>query len=1058
VKEVVKTYNPSNVIIAPTKTVYKDELGREIRSSVVSFSGTEVHADTVYDAQGRTIRKSEPFFNGASTIYWTDVEYDLLDRPLETTRPDAGVQTVVYNGLTETSTNELNQIKTVKKDALGRMASVTDHLTTKTLYVYDAIGQLTSTSVNGVSGTTSSYTYDIRGNKITDSDPDKGNWSYSYNALGQLASQTDAKSQVTSMTYDLLGRMLTRIDDATAANPSQRTSTWVYDTAPLGSGGAQAKGKLASVSMPNYAATYAYDAYLRDSSVTETIETVNYTMSTTYDAGSRPSTVTYPSGLVIENTYNAQGYLASVKKSGTSTIYWTANTADERGNITQFQLGNGVTTTKAFDAQRGWVKSIVSQKGSNPLLQNLTFTFNKLGNLTRRADGEFGATPLTEDILYDGLNRLTKSTTVQAGSGGFTSVVDVAYDTLGNITSKSDVGTYTYNQAISGCGGIAGGKHALTTVVGTKNATYCYDLNGNIVAEKNGSTTLRSLTWSAFDLPTSIIKGTTTVSFAYGPDRARYKRVDSTPSGTTTTIYAGGKSYEVISRPDASLEKKHYIGDFAIVTDKTVSGSTTTTTAYLSTDHLGSVDVISDSAGALSQKMSFDAWGKRRETNWTVMADPSLFNSALHTTRGFTGHEEIDPVGLVHMNGRVYDAELGRFLSADPVVQDLSNLQSWNRYTYVLNNPLSMTDPTGFFFGSVFKAIGNFISKVFSAIGSALKSALAIPLVRAIIQIAACAGPQALAACVAVSGALVLASGGSIEEALTSMAFTIGSFGAWEFVGTFISAPLRAAMSGADKILNGAEIVGFAAAKGTIHGVVGGALSVAQGGDFVDGFVANAAGAAAGVASEGVFGAAGTGGTQGFVGRVSVAAIAGGSASALTGGKFANGAITAAFAQMWNAEDSAASVQRKLEVLIFEPVGYGESSFGHVAVIGDGQAYSFGPSGMFIATAEEYMSKNAFRGAIGYDLILSNREISSIESYLRNYKTPYSFLTNNCTTPIQSALASVGVGLNSTILPRVLSNTLAASSLYRSATLYTHGAPFQTVPRNQFLGAWGQLQ
>jgi hypothetical protein len=58
------------------------------------------------------------------------------------------------------------------------------------------------------------------------------------------------------------------------------------------------------------------------------------------------------------------------------------------------------------------------------------------------------------------------------------------------------------------------------------------------------------------------------------------------------------------------------------------------------------------------------------------------------------------------MNGRVYDPELGRFLSADPFVQDASNAQSWNRYAYVLNNPLSMTDPSGFFFGSIFHATG----------------------------------------------------------------------------------------------------------------------------------------------------------------------------------------------------------------------------------------------------------------------------------------------------------------------------------------------------------------
>jgi RHS repeat-associated protein len=89
-------------------------------------------------------------------------------------------------------------------------------------------------------------------------------------------------------------------------------------------------------------------------------------------------------------------------------------------------------------------------------------------------------------------------------------------------------------------------------------------------------------------------------------------------------------------------------------------------------------------------------WGKRRQASWANLASPLYFDTSI-TTRGFTGHEAIDQVGLVHMNGRVYDPELGRFLSADPFVQDAGNAQSWNRYSYVLNNPLSMTDPTGFF-------------------------------------------------------------------------------------------------------------------------------------------------------------------------------------------------------------------------------------------------------------------------------------------------------------------------------------------------------------------------
>jgi hypothetical protein len=253
------------------------------------------------------------------------------------------------------------------------------------------------------------------------------------------------------------------------------------------------------------------------------------------------------------------------------------------------------------------------------------------------------------------------------------------------------------------------------------------------------------------------------------------------------------------------------------------------------------------------------------------------------------------------MNGRVYDGEIGRFLSADPFVQDNTNSQALNRYTYVLNNPLSMTDPTGYFFGSVFKAIGNFIGKVFSAIASVFKAALKVPLIRAVIQIAACAGPGLSPLCVGVAGAMALLGGGGIEDAIKAMAFTVGSFGVWTGVGELITGPLQAAMGVAEGVMNAAT-VGFAAVKGAIHGVVGGALSLAQGGEFVDGFVANAAGAFAGVMAEGGFGPAGPGDIGDYSGRIAAAGIAGGTASALVGGKFANGAITAAFAQMWNGE------------------------------------------------------------------------------------------------------------------------------------------------------------
>ena len=95
--------------------------------------------------------------------------------------------------------------------------------------------------------------------------------------------------------------------------------------------------------------------------------------------------------------------------------------------------------------------------------------------------------------------------------------------------------------------------------------------------------------------------------------------------------------------------------------------------------------------------MAYTAFGERRKGDWRV-SDPLPPIIPALTNRGFTGHEHIDEMGLIHMNGRVYDPQIGRFLSADPYIQSPYNTQSYNRYSYTINNPLKYTDPDGNFF------------------------------------------------------------------------------------------------------------------------------------------------------------------------------------------------------------------------------------------------------------------------------------------------------------------------------------------------------------------------
>ena len=104
----------------------------------------------------------------------------------------------------------------------------------------------------------------------------------------------------------------------------------------------------------------------------------------------------------------------------------------------------------------------------------------------------------------------------------------------------------------------------------------------------------------------------------------------------------------------------------------------------IDTDHLGSITALYDQYGTKCFSASYDVWGKR-----TVGIDNVGFD------RGFTGHEHIDEIGLINMNGRMYEPNLGRFISVDPYVQEPANSQNYNRYSYCLNNPLKYTDPTG---------------------------------------------------------------------------------------------------------------------------------------------------------------------------------------------------------------------------------------------------------------------------------------------------------------------------------------------------------------------------
>jgi RHS repeat-associated protein len=179
-----------------------------------------------------------------------------------------------------------------------------------------------------------------------------------------------------------------------------------------------------------------------------------------------------------------------------------------------------------------------------------------------------------------------------------------------------------------------------------------------------------------------------------------------------TTWYLHGQNnallFEKEIKANGVTENRHYLQaagmTFALVTTRSGAGVSSTASdpsrrstqvRYFHQDHLGSMSVITNEAGQVVERLAYDPWGKRRDANGLEDKSDSLVGQT--TDRGYTEHEHLDEIGLIHMNGRVYDPLIGRFMSADPFIQSPGNLQSFNRYAYVMNNPLAYTDPSGYF-------------------------------------------------------------------------------------------------------------------------------------------------------------------------------------------------------------------------------------------------------------------------------------------------------------------------------------------------------------------------
>jgi RHS repeat-associated protein len=898
--------------------VHFDALGREIAKLTEGYDGRWVRTAVAYDAIGLKAAEYGPHWVASDPAgsdrrayrTWT-ARRDLMHRPtasshaIDTDGNGNGGSVVTvnteYHGLEIRATDALNRQSVRRSNPGGQVAQTVDAFGATINLAYDGIGNLVRT--RDALGNEVSVQYDARGQKIALNDPDKGYWTYGYNAFGELVSQVSpndraagAGQQVT-LRYDKLGRLIERRERT-------QNAIWTYDNCTTGI------GKLCSTSNDvGFQRRLSYDNRGRPWQTEVTLGGMAYTSSVTFDdTTGRVLTQTYPTGLTVRYGYHAvSGVLNRIGNNATNAAYWSLDDTgaypfDPRGNLVRQRFGNGVQSWHEYDRASGRARHLRAGADQSYAVMQQAYSYDSVGNLLARTDASTG---LVEAFAYDRIDRLTRHSVQSVSTLAADATVTVDYNAIGNILWKSDVGAYTYTP--SGAGAVR--PHAVQTAYGT---TYIYDANGNL--ERSTGALNRQHVWASFDLPLSMGMNGRSMAWKYSSERQRVESVVTDGALTRRIHYlhpdnAGGLFFEREQRSGSenSIENRHYLsaGGMVIGVVKTYGERNGTVAGdpnhinYWHKDHLGSIVVVSNGAGAVLERMAFDAWGKRLNPNGLADARGQL--NPAHGDRGYTGHEHLDEIGLVHMNGRIYDPLLGRFLSPDPVIQAEELLQNYNRYSYVLNNPLRYTDPSGEFWQIVAFIVG-------AALQASNNNNLRI--VGQVMMMAALSTPGGLIEVGLGTNTATLCGAPSIFNAggIGNAALSAGTSSLIASRGDIGEAAKAAAFSMAFHVVGIQSWDSLSIERLTAHAVLGCAQAASSGGQCGPGAMSAFAGKLGSAALEG----------QDFGVNLVGSAIVGGTASVLGGGKFGNGALTASFGHLFNYCSSAGNCTTAIEQFFYD--------------------------------------------------------------------------------------------------------------------------------------------
>ncbi|MCW5957365.1 MAG: RHS repeat protein [Pyrinomonadaceae bacterium] len=735
-------------------TTFADSLGRTIKT-VAKDSQGDVIVETKYDLLGRVQMVTNPYRQG-ETVFWSLTEYDEAGRAKQTREPVANQNPASptgnilgitsydlstmsgYLGAAVTTTdaagrkgrsitNALGQLIVVEEpDSDGNLTALPsgtpqpsptptpggggdpppdclmpeppcgvsnlaqgEYPSYATYYRYDTLGKMVEVT-QGVQKRW--FKYDSLGRLIRVRQPEQevntalnlndefntsGQWTagFTYDILGNVLTATDANGTTITNAYDRAGRVKTRTySDSTPA------VSFYYDGKGLSTPQTPnyAKGKLTKVTSSVSATEYQlFDNLGRMTQMAQITDGHTYTSKYTYNFSGALIEEEYPSGRKVKNDFESDGDLLKVTSQKNSSSVYTPYASNfsytASGGISQMRLGNGRWETAKFNTRMQVTELGLGNGPADASLWKTNYEYGELdangnvvaskntGNIARQTLTVPG-TSFVQSYEYDSLYRLKVATEKTGSTQNWTQSWN--YDRFGNRVGFAQ--------------NVAGFTDAPNPTINENsnrfepNQGFSYDLNGNLVVDNEG----RQFTFNGDNKQTVVKDASNNVigQYFYDGEGKRVKKI--TNSETTIFVYSSGK----------------------LVAEYSNQPSQTPTVAYTTTDHLGTPRVITDQFGQVKARRDFMPFGEDIFVNIGARTSALQYNSTTDDIRQkFTGYQKDSETQLDFAEARMYENRHGRFTAVDPLLASgkSANPQTFNRYVYVGNNPLTITDPLG---------------------------------------------------------------------------------------------------------------------------------------------------------------------------------------------------------------------------------------------------------------------------------------------------------------------------------------------------------------------------